>query len=252
MDLNAAKYPADMLFYTDIKSYEQNAGQHISKESNHLPALSCLPMNASWFWKTTFPESPVKDCRYILEENVDPMNRIGCNFILNVAPNRDGLIDDNVMKTLSEIGQIWNDESIEVPMLDDYDEPIIYPNLAKHRPCFSSWSDDMWIMDFANDDDFKTEWRSNPLVEHPWYIIDFEKRTSFNAIVISDLRRTFQDYTLYYEKDGEWLPIPINPNARAVKVHRFERVYGNKVKIVINKGKVSPSIMEIGVYDEIP
>ena len=134
MDLNAAKYPADMLFYTDIKSYEQNAGQHISKESNHLPALSCLPINASWFWKTTFPESPVKDCRYILEENVDPMNRIGCNFILNVAPNRDGLIDDNVMKTLSEIGQIWNDESIEVPMLDDYDEPIIYPNLAKHRP----------------------------------------------------------------------------------------------------------------------
>ena len=32
MDLNAAKYPAEMLCYTDIKSYEQNAGQHISAE----------------------------------------------------------------------------------------------------------------------------------------------------------------------------------------------------------------------------
>lgn len=252
MDLNAAKYPADMLFYTDIKSYEQNAGQHISKETNRLPALSCLPINTSWFWKSTFPESPVKDCRYILDENVDPMNSIGCNFILNVAPNRDGLIDDNVMKTLAEIGRMWNDTAVEVPMLNDYDKPIIYPNLAKHRPCFSSWSDDMWIMDFANDDDFQTAWCSNPSVEHPWYIVDFEKATSFNAIVISDLRHTFQDYALYYEKDGEWLPIPIIPNDKAIKVHRFERVYGNKVKIEINKGEVSPSIMEIGVYNEIP
>lgn len=40
MDLNAAKYPAEGMFYTDIKSYEQNAGQHISKETNTLPALS--------------------------------------------------------------------------------------------------------------------------------------------------------------------------------------------------------------------
>jgi len=31
MDLNSAKYPAEALFYTDIKSYEQGAGQHIAK-----------------------------------------------------------------------------------------------------------------------------------------------------------------------------------------------------------------------------
>ena len=54
MDLNAAKYPAETLFYTDIKSYEQGAGQHISKKTNRLPALSCLPLQASWFWKKEF------------------------------------------------------------------------------------------------------------------------------------------------------------------------------------------------------
>jgi alpha-L-fucosidase len=47
MDLNAAKYPAEGLFYTDIKSYEQGAGQHISTATNHLPALSCLPINSA-------------------------------------------------------------------------------------------------------------------------------------------------------------------------------------------------------------
>ena len=54
MDLNSAKYPADALFYTDIKSYEQGAGQHIDKESNALPALSCLPIQKTWFWKSYF------------------------------------------------------------------------------------------------------------------------------------------------------------------------------------------------------
>lgn len=54
MDLNAAKYPTDALFYTDIKSYEQGAGQKIDKKSNALPALSCYPIQKNWFWKTTF------------------------------------------------------------------------------------------------------------------------------------------------------------------------------------------------------
>lgn len=252
MDLNAAKYPSDALFYTDIKSYEQNAGQHISRETNILPALSCLPINASWFWKTTFPASPVKSSREIIENNVNPLNSVGCNFILNVAPNREGLIDDNVVEMLSEVGKKWDDQAVLVPRLHDYDSPLISTNLAKYRPCYSSWSDDMWIMDFANDDDFKTAWRSSPQVEKPWYVVDLEKTASFNTIVISDLNRSFQEYALYYDKDGNWQPISIAPSDKTIKIHRFERVYGGKVKIEIKPtGSVPPSIMEIGVYNEI-
>ena len=54
MDLNAAKYPTDALFYTDIKSYEQGAGQFISKEHNQLPALACLPLQKTGFGKAHF------------------------------------------------------------------------------------------------------------------------------------------------------------------------------------------------------
>ena len=93
MDLNSAKYPAEALMYTDIKSYEQGAGQHISKENNSLPALSCLPLNSAWFWKTDFPATPVKDPKMLVNDNIIPYNQIYDNFILNVAPNRDGLID---------------------------------------------------------------------------------------------------------------------------------------------------------------
>lgn len=105
MDLNAAKYPTDALFYTDIKSYEQGAGQKIDKKSNALPALSCYPIQKNWFWKTTFPTAPLKNVDVLVNENIVPMGKAYCNFILNVAPNRDGLMDENALKALKQIGK---------------------------------------------------------------------------------------------------------------------------------------------------
>ncbi|UVV55087.1 alpha-L-fucosidase [Bacteroides thetaiotaomicron] len=110
MDLNAAKYPAEALFYTDIKSYEQGAGQHISKDTNRLPALSCLPLQQNWFWKESFPTTPVKSPAQMVNDNIIPMGKSYCNFILNVAPNRDGLMDANALKALKEIGKLWKND----------------------------------------------------------------------------------------------------------------------------------------------
>ncbi|MDD2952880.1 MAG: alpha-L-fucosidase [Parabacteroides sp.] len=250
MDLNAAKYPTEALFYTDIKSYEQNAGQHISKETNKLPALSCLPINSSWFWKESFPTSPVKSPSLIVDENINPMNRIDCNFILNVSPNREGLIDDNTLTALRQIGKLWDDKAVQVPFLPPYDAPLIARNLSKFQTCYSSWSHDMWIMDFANDDDFTTSWTSNEQVEKPWYVVDLKRTHAFNTIVITDLKNSFDTYTLFYEKAGEWIPIPQQAQKGSVKIHRFDRTWGEKIKIEIVRSSVSPSITEFAVYDE--
>lgn len=249
MDLNAAKYPKDALFYTDIKSYEQNAGQHISKESNQLPALSCLPINKSWFWKEEFPTSPVKDPTAIVKDNLEPFNQAYCNFILNVAPNRDGLIDPNAVEGLKQIGAIWKDNAT-APELPVYDAPITATNIAKHKPTNSSWSDDMWIMDFANDDDFTTSWRSNKQVAKPWLEVDLDKCHSFNMITITDLQGSIKSYRLLYETDGVWKEICSGDKSDKVKVHRFDRLWGNKVKIEIDSTNGQASIAEFGVYDE--
>ncbi|WP_455637677.1 alpha-L-fucosidase [Parabacteroides sp.] len=249
MDLNAAKYPKDALFYTDIKSYEQNAGQHISKESNQLPALSCLPINKNWFWKEEFPTTPVKDPAVIVKDNLEPFNQAYCTFILNVAPNRDGLIDPNAVEGLKQIGKLWKDDAA-VPELPAYDAPITATNIAKHKPANSSWSDDMWIMDFANDDDFTTGWRSNRAVAKPWWEVDLGKCHSFNMITITDLKESMQSYRLLYEADGVWKEICSGNNASKVKVHRFDRIWGNKVRIEIDSTNGQASVTEFGVYDE--
>jgi len=249
MDLNSAKYPAEALMYTDIKSYEQGAGQHISKENNRLPALSCLPINQNWFWKTTFPKDPVKDPKMLVNDDIVPFNNAWCNFILNVAPNRDGLIDENALQALQAIGKQWKNEG-PVAKLPEGDAPIISSNIAKHQPANSSWSDDMNIMDFANDDDFTTAWTSNTTVKQPWWEVVLDRDKPFNAITITEAEPSITKYHAEYFQNGTWKPLFTGDNKSRVKIHRFDRVWGGKVRITIDQFNKAPRIAEVGVYDE--
>ena len=249
MDLNAAKYPKEALYYTDIKSYEQGAGQHISKETNQLPALSCLPINSAWFWKKSFPAAPVKNPVDLVNNNLVPFNQAYCNFILNVAPNRDGLIDDNALEALEQMGKTWKKGN--VPKLGKMEAPIISSNIAKHQPANSSWSEDMDIMDFANDDSFTTSWKSNKEVKNPWFEIDFEKDQSFNMITIAQGgNAAIKKYRVEYFGNGTWKSIQTITNPEKIKTLRFDRVWGGKVRIVIDEFTAPPALAEVGVYNE--
>jgi alpha-L-fucosidase len=250
MDLNAAKYPAEALYYTDIKSYEQGAGQHISKDTNKLPALSCLPLQKSWFWKTSFPVTPVKDALTMVNDNIIPFNNAYCNFILNVAPNRDGLIDDNAIAALKEIGKAWKTTG-PTQQLPATETPIISPNIAKFQPANSSWSDDMNIMDFANDDNFNSTWQSNSTIKNPWFELDFKGEKAFNMIVIADKKDvTIKKYSLQYRLDGVWKTVFSGENASRIKFHRFKRVYGDSVRILVEDPGTTAEIAEFGIFNE--
>ena len=251
MDLNAAKYPPEVLFYTDIKSYEQGAGQNISRETNQLPALSCLPINTHWFWKENFPSTPVKVPATLVNDNLIPFNKIWCNFILNVAPNRDGLIDDNAVAALKEIGKLWKNEGA-LPTLPPNNGPIISSNIAKNKPTNSSWSNDMSIMDFANDDNFRSSWRSNPSVKEPWIEIDLGVEQPFNTITIAEGGNQINilRYRIEYMANNVWKPLVSGVNTGKIKVNRFNTVWGNKIKVIIDQFASPPAIAEIGVYNE--
>jgi len=249
MDLNAAKYPAEGLFYTDIKSYEQGAGQHISTATNRLPALACLPINDAWFWKPYFPSQAVKDPAKLIADDIVPYNKAWCNFILNVAPNREGLIDDNALAALKTIGQSWKNEGAVSP-LPAVEAPIISSNLAKKQATAGSWSNDMNIMDFANDDNFRSTWQSNPSVKAPWLEVDLNKEQGFNMITIVEDKPRIKKYRLEYNLNGEWLPLLSSESKGRVNVHRFNRVWGNRIRILIDTYSEPPAIAELGVYNE--
>jgi alpha-L-fucosidase len=249
MDLNGAKYPAEGLYYTDIKTYEMGAGQRVQKETNKMPALACLPIQSSWFWKSNFPTTPIRDVNKLVNDILVPLNNASCNFILNVAPNTDGLFDDNAIEGLKEIGKLWKNAG-PVDKLGETGNPIISHNLAKRAPANSSWSDDMNISDFANDDDFESSWQSNDRVKDAWYEVDLKPGQQFNTIVIFERKANIKKYKLEYNDGTGWKPLFEGENLSRVKVNRFKAVNGNKVRMSIQTSDSAPSIAEFGVYNE--
>ncbi|MEO7216351.1 alpha-L-fucosidase [Mucilaginibacter sp.] len=249
MDLNGAKYPAEGMYYTDIKTYEMGAGQRVATDNNRMPALACLPLQYNWFWETNHPTDAVKAPAKIVNDILIPLNNVSCNFILNVAPNRDGLFDDNALVALKEIGVLWKNAGpgAKLPVID---APIISHNFARKAFANSSWSDDSAIMDYANDDDFGTSWVSNPTVKAPWYEVTLKKGQVFNAVVVAEQIANISDYSIDYFANGTWITLFNGENTNRIKVHRFTAVKGDKVRISIRKASSQVSIAEFQVYNE--
>ena len=249
MDLNAAKYPREGLFYTDIKSYEQGAGQHISTTENRLPALACLSIQRTWFWKESMPTDPLRDTDWIVDQNIVPYNQAYCNFILNVAPNRDGLIDPNAMDAMKRIGSKWKNEGKTAP-IPEGEAPIIQHNIAKHQPTEYSWSYDYGLGDFANDDDFVTAWTSHPLVSQPWWEVTLDRKIPFDLItILEEHAGTIQAYRLeYYHKGGWHTLFSGGTDDSRLKQHRFPAIRAEKVRITITRFRGTVKIAELGVY----
>lgn len=249
MDLNAAKYPREALFYTDIKSYEQGAGQKISTTENRLPALACLSIQRTWFWKESMPTDQLKDVNWLVKENIVPYNNAYCNFILNVAPNRDGLMDDNAVEALRQIGSIWKNEG-PTQSIPECDAPIITTNIAKHQPTEYSWSYDYGIGDFANNDNFGDAWTSHPLVKEPWWEVSIDKERAFDRITILEQHgEAIQEYRLEYLNGKKWTTLFEGQAAPGrLKQHTFPAIKADKVRITVLRRKGTVKIAEFGVY----
>lgn len=256
---NAGKYPGSALFYTDIKQYEQNAGQLISKETNQIPAQAGLPINKYWFWKTDFPTTPVKSAEFIVNENILPLNNAFCNFILNAAPNRDGLIDENAAIEFAKIGKLWKPEG-KISKLPREAKPVIYSNIAKFQKANSSWSNDMMISDFGNDDDFTTAWQSNKVVKQPWIEITFESQRNFNTVSFCEPdkksnwnnypKQRIKKYQIQYFSGNNWITIFSGENPDKVQVCRFKTVKASKVRLFIEECEPEVAVAEFCVYNE--
>ena len=250
MDLNGAKYPQEALFYSDIRCYEQGAGQKISAETNRLPAMACYPLQRTWFWKEEFPSAPLKDVDAIVKENIIPYNQAYCTYILNAAPNRDGLIDENAAAAMARIGQIWKNTG-HIADVPETHVPITEINLAVGRPCDSSWSDDMMIMDFANDDNFSSCWISSPQVKEPWWSVTLSDDTPVGMVVMTEkVAGVVQQWQLELLQDGIWTPVrAAEETVGRVHILRFSPRPADAARLHFLKWNGELAIAEIGVYN---
>ena len=253
-DYNQGNYPAPALFYSDVKQYEQHAGQTIPVGSE-VPSQSATTLQSDWFWKQAYPTQELRAAHQIVEEWLGPFNARHCNLILNVAPNRDGRFDQNAVDRLAEIGRLWRDR-VPAPKLMPTRQ-ILTPNLSSEQASFASSIADTSGPDFANDDKTATYWQCGDGQSSGWIEIDLKKPTRFNTVAViepiylaeygSDSR--ISSFRVETWQSGGWHEL-LSGDAPAALVYRVDPVTAQRVRLTIRGAGKPPGIAEFGLYAE--
>jgi alpha-L-fucosidase len=94
---------------TDIRCYEHNEGR--PPKGNRLPSEVCYKIQSAWFGKEGDPNHAVVSVDTIVDRLLIPLTKQNCNLLLNCAPNRKGLLDENVVVRLRQVGkrldEVW-------------------------------------------------------------------------------------------------------------------------------------------------
>jgi alpha-L-fucosidase len=252
-DHNAGSYPGTALYYTDIKQYEQHAGQKIPPDSP-VPSQSGTTLQSDWFWKKAYPTSELASAKTIVEEWLKPFNNNHCNLILNVAPNRDGRFDDNAVARLAEIGKLWKNEGPAAKI--GRSVTITTPDLAAGKPAWASASDEAVGPDQAFDDNFRTYWLADRGKNEGWIEVRFDAPVSFNTLSIVEPRHDedygdtsrIASYKVEVERDGAWVEVVSGTKPAHYQFHEVARTTAKRVRLSV-AGR-QPGITEFGLYDE--
>jgi len=92
--------------YVDIAITET---RHFPEE-NKTPGETCWCLEQKWFWNKGFH---AKDAKQIVPHIIRANSR-NANFLLNVGPDRAGIIIESSIKTLAEIGKLWDSNTTPV------------------------------------------------------------------------------------------------------------------------------------------
>jgi alpha-L-fucosidase len=254
-DLNASQYPPGGLYYSDVKAFEQNAGQKVPEDSD-VPALSCVTLTDEWFWKQRDVNGNLKPVTTVVNEWLEPLNRRHCNLILNAPPTREGRLAPNVVSRLGEIGKAWKHPGVMTKLSEHV--VITTPNLATGKPIHASSYPDGVGPDEANDGDFHTSWHPEEGQASGWLEVDLKRQETFNVVSLveavgrsNDYPATrIRSYRFQHWEEGRWITLTSGETPAQTTILRIPRVSSQKIRLLLETNKESPHIAEIGIYNE--
>lgn len=100
-------------FQTDIIYYEGPKGV-FPPGNNVFASQMALTMTTGWFWHEDSPQT-VRSVDYALDK-LQRLEPLYCNFMLNIAPNKEGRYDYEVVAKLREIGERWKPNPNRLPL----------------------------------------------------------------------------------------------------------------------------------------
>jgi len=212
--------------------------QHPGKKWVWWPAECDVSIRPGWFYHRA-QDKRVKSLEHLLDIYYKSVGR-NAVLLLNVPPDRRGLIHENDAKRLAELRQVL-DATFKV-------------NLARTRPAKASnvrGGDAKHGADKAVDGDLKTYWTTDDGVTTGSLEVDLGKAVTFNRSMIQEhiaIGQRVEQYVLEAWDGGSWKQIAKGTTIGHKKLDRFADVTASRVRLRIVQSRAHPTVREFGLF----
>jgi alpha-L-fucosidase len=201
-----------------------------------------VSVRPGWFYHEN-EDSLVKTPAELLDIYYKSVGR-NAVLLLNIPPDKRGLINENDMKNLKEFRQII-DESYKTNLAAG--KKVSASNFRLKNPYFSP--------DNITDQNNETYWATDDGVISPELEIDLNEKTVFDRIVIQEpikYGQRISSFSIWALLEGQWKKISQGTTIGYKRILKIDPVCTNKIKLKIEEATNVPAISSLGLFLSSP
>lgn len=227
------------LSVTNLIHYEATHGQHCPYD-NTYPSQQGPTLQPTWFWEPGYEDLALKTVDSTIRE-LNFCHTHTSNYLLNAAPNPQGLLDKNVVTRLEEIGRHW-----QVPQPLKQLPPLERPQKNVTVSASSTNGDPDALAAHVIECNIFTYWKAGDDDQEPFVELDYGRPETFNAVVINgDYDKTVQEFVIEALVENQWQELLRGGVMDFCFKGEFPDVTAQKYRIRVLKSQATPVIKEI-------
>ncbi|MFC7677924.1 alpha-L-fucosidase [Paenibacillus sp. GCM10028914] len=208
----------------------------ISKERDLVwyPAEVNTSIRPGWFYHAS-EDDKVKSLEELLQVYYGSVGG-NATFLLNLPPDKRGLIHENDRARLRELGEAIRN--------------TFRTNLAEGASAQASESMSGHDANLILDGNPDTYWCPEEGTEQATIEVDLQEEKEFNHIVLQENRysQRIEKFELEVQQDGEWKPLWSGTVVGYKRICRFDNVTSRYIRLKITESRWCPTISNFGVY----
>jgi alpha-L-fucosidase len=218
----------------DVREKESTVGTRNGKL--WMPAECDVSIRPGWFWHPA-ENGKVKTAQQLFDLYCESTGR-GASFLLNVPPDRRGLIHEADAESLKGFGRIMN--------------ATFARNLAAGARVKASNSRSGYKPVHLLDENHHTYWATDDNVTQADITFDLPKQVTFDSVRVREtiaLGQRIGGFSVEYWKDGDWANFGSGTSIGACRILRTPQpVSSNRVRLKITQSDACPVLSEFALF----
>lgn len=214
-------------------------GENGHKNGKHwLPAEVDVSIRPGWFYHAK-EDDQVKSPKQLLEIYYNSVGR-GANLLLNVPPDRRGLIHENDAKSLLEFGRI---------VRETFARDLARG--AKATASVTRGGDARFAASAAADGDPQTYWATDDGVTTGEVVLAFEKPITFDVIRVREfiaLGQRVEAFAIDVDEAGSWRELAKGTTIGPRRLLRVSPTTSSRVRLRVSAALACPAISEFALF----